>query len=339
MSHTRGCLQRCRGFTLIELLVVIAIIAILIALLLPAVQQAREAARRTQCKNNLHNFGLAFHNYHDTVNAFPPGYNFNPPDHNVKCAFTRILPYLDQAPLYNQIDMNTPMFNGPTGYDPMILARNVAAARTVMEVFLCPSSVGNTTDNYAYPAMAFPGGFPTNTCTWTGGRTDYGGTTGVLGVYAGIAYASFPGGVSGNREGVFVVAAPGGSTARIRDIVDGTSNTFMLGERTGGVTIYYKTVPAPAAVQVFGPTNGGSWPDALVFEHWLAGSLFDGTGSGGPCAINCTNLRGRNFHSFHTGGCHFLMADGAVRFISENIAAQTFAGLITRKKGEVIGEF
>ena len=322
-----------RGFTLIELLVVIAIIAILIALLLPAVQQAREAARRTECKNNLKQMGLAFHNYHDTFRSFPPGYNFNPPDHNVKSAFTRILPYIDQAPLYNSIDMSVPMFNGPTGYDPVILARNVTAAATVIPAFLCASSVGNTTDDYLYPAGAF-GGFPSANCTWKGGRTDYGGTTGVRGVFGNFAYNNNQG---GNREGVFRVAAVGGDSSKIRDIIDGTSNTFMLGERTGGLTLYYKRNVAPLPA-VFGQTNGGNWSDALAFEHWLQGSLYDGTGNGGPCAM-CTNIRGNGFHSFHDGGCHFLMSDGAVRFVSENLAQSTFAALITRKKGEVVGEF
>jgi prepilin-type N-terminal cleavage/methylation domain-containing protein len=341
-----------RGFTLIELLVVIAIIAILIALLLPAVQQAREAARRTECKNHLHNLGLAFHNYHDTFLAFPPGYGalIAVPgighDHNTKSAFMRLLPFIDQGPLFNRIDQSVPMMNGPPGYNPTALAQNVAAAATVIPLFLCPSSTGNTTDNYLYPMGAFGGGFPVANCTYRGGRTDYSGTTGVLGTFANIAYG---GNAGGDREGVIVpagqISGPGlpgyqaGSTARIRDITDGTSNTFVLGERTGGTTIYYRTQPAPAAVQAFGPTNGGAWADSLAFEHWLAGSLQDGTGSGGPCAVNCTNLRGRGFHCFHTGGAHFLLADGAVRFVGENIAAQTFAGLITRKKGEVIGEF
>ena len=96
--------RRPRGFTLIELLVVIAIIAILVALLLPAVQQAREAARRTQCKNNLKQIVLATHNYHDVANMFPPGYIVNPPNHVTRSAFTMLLPYIEQANLYNQID-------------------------------------------------------------------------------------------------------------------------------------------------------------------------------------------------------------------------------------------
>ncbi|MEK6259840.1 MAG: DUF1559 domain-containing protein [Planctomycetota bacterium] len=342
MSQTDIRSKRLRGFTLIELLVVIAIIAVLIALLLPAVQQAREAARRTQCKNHLKQLGLALHNYHDVAEAFPPGYNviIAPPvrDHNTKSAFERLLPYLDQAPLFQSINQDTPMFMGPAGYNAAIQTQNTALAATIIPGMLCPSSVGNKQDNYLYPANALSpaGGFPTANCTFRGGRSDYSGVTGVLGTFANIAYS---GNAGGDREGAIPPGGTGGKTSAMRDLQDGTSNTFLLGEKTGGILIYYRTQPAPAAVQALGPTNGGAWACSLAFEHWIAGSLYDGSGSGGPCPINCTNLRSVGHHSFHTGGCHFLMADGTVRFISENIHAYTFAGLITRRKGEVVGEF
>ena len=324
-----------RGFTLIELLVVIAIIAILIALLLPAVQQAREAARRTQCKNNLKQLALAVHNYHDTNNTFPPGYIFAPPNHVTRSALTMILPYIEQGNLYQSIDHSVPMFNGPTGYNATVLAANVAAAATIIPAFLCPSSVGNPTDDYMYPAGAFPGGWPSANATWKGGRTDYGGTTGVLGTYANLAYNNNPG---GERHGFFRQSGASGSITRMRDVTDGTSNTFMFGERTGGVKLYYKNQPAAGLPAILGLTNGGSWSDALAFEHWLGGSLYDGTNNGGPCSM-CTNIRGNGFHSFHTGGCQFAMGDGGVRFVSENISQTTFASLITIQKGEVVGEF
>ena len=144
-----------RGFTLIELLVVIAIIAILIALLLPAVQQAREAARRTQCKNNLKQLALAMHNYHDTHNIFAPGYYVAPPSAVYRSAFTMMLPYIEQGNVYNLIDHSVPMMNGPTGYDATAQAQNVKMAATVIQAFLCPSSIGNTTDDYFYPANGF----------------------------------------------------------------------------------------------------------------------------------------------------------------------------------------
>lgn len=321
-----------RGFTLIELLVVIAIIAILIALLLPAVQQAREAARRTQCKNNMKQLVLAMHNYHDTYNIFAPGYIFAPPNFTTRSAFTLMLPFIEQGNLYQSIDSSVPMFNGPPGYDPVILARNVAAAAQVVPAFLCASSIGNTTDDYLYPAGAF--GNPFN-CTWRGGRTDYGGTTGVRGVFGNLAYSGNQG---GDRHGSLRQAGVGGSPSRMRDLTDGTSNTFMFGERTGGTKLYFKNKVATGLPPGLDVTNGGGWADALAFEHWLQGSLYDGTGfGGGPCAM-CTNIRGNGFHSFHTGGCQFALSDGSVRFVSENVAQSVFAYAITAAKGEVPGE-
>ncbi|MDP1798256.1 MAG: DUF1559 domain-containing protein [Planctomycetaceae bacterium] len=344
----RSIVRRRLGFTLIELLVVIAIIAILIALLLPAVQQAREAARRSQCRNNLKQLGLAIHNYHDTFNAFPPGYKIvialpTRLDHNVGGANVGLLPYLDQAPLFNQIDQTMPMANGIPGYNATALAQNVAAAKVVLPVFMCPSAPAPSTNtNDLYPQGAFVAGvFPAANMTWEGARCDYSGTSGVRGTYSNIAYFNNGG---SQRDGVFQVAGgvtsgatvlQQGAMGQMRDITDGTSNTFLLGERTGGTTLYYKTQPQAAlSATPLGPTNGGSWWEPLVYEHWIQGSLFDGSGNGGPCAINCTNIRSNGFHCFHTGGAHFLLADGTVRFVSENVSAQVFAAAITRKKGE-----
>ena len=323
------------GFTLIELLVVIAIIAILIALLLPAVQQAREAARRTQCKNNLKQLALAVHNYHDVANSFPFGYYLVPPFTNFRNAFTMLLPYIEQSNIYNQLDSNVPMMAGPTGYNAAAQAQNVALAATIIPAFVCASSASLPTDDYLYPANGFGPGVPPVNCTWKGGRSDYSGTTGIRAAFGDFAYGV--GQQGGDRNGVFRAAGSGGSRSSMRDNTDGTSNTFLFGERTGGVKLYYKTKTA-ALPAILGQTNGGSWSDPLDFENWLQGSLYDGTANGGPCAM-CTNIRGNGYHSFHTGGCQFAMADGAVRFVSENIAQITFASLVTMGKGEVVGEF
>jgi prepilin-type N-terminal cleavage/methylation domain-containing protein/prepilin-type processing-associated H-X9-DG protein len=329
---------RKRGFTLIELLVVIAIIAILIALLLPAVQQAREAARRTQCKNNLKQFGLAFHNYHETHNIFPFGYYVGG-DLNASTWGIQLLPYLEQNPLYQQIDQKSPAFNEGPAIGKPGGPQNVAAISTVLTVFLCPSATGEDKYNGLIPTGAGGPGVPPLNLTWTGGRSDYCITTGVRGDFGNIAYAGNQG---GQREGAI---QPGGlfgaADNKIRNILDGTSSTFLLGERLGGTTIYRVNQVDTALTAALGPTNGGGWGDILNGEHWLKGSLYDGTDGpdGGPCAINCTNLRGSGFYSFHPGGAQFLMCDGSVRFISANIAAHTLASLITRKKGEVVGEY
>ena len=342
-----------RGFTLIELLVVIAIIAVLIALLLPAVQQAREAARRSQCKNNMKQMGLAFHNYHETFNSLPNGYRvtlrvFPEVDMNIRNAVSQILPYLDQAPLYNQIDQSFPMVGGLTGWTGTAYTNNVALSASIIPAFMCPSSaVAEASAPYAIPAAGLNALIPPQAISWQGGRLDYVGTTGIRDVYGNIAYNNNQG---GDRGGMFVVASQAplgtGAITSFRDITDGLSNTFMMAERTGGNKIWIGTTIAPAAVQVGAYAQAGSWIDPLAFEHWLKGSLkptstvdYATATIGGPCAINCNNILGNSYHSFHTGGCHFLMGDGAVRFISENIAAQTMGALITRAKGEIVGEF
>ena len=172
-------------------------------------------------------------------------------------------------------------------------------------------------------------------------RGDYSITSGVLGGYEQLAYNGNPG---GQRNGATAVATMGGSSTSYASITDGSSNTTFFGERTGSTTMYTKQSPMPAAYQALGPTNGIGWADILIGENWTAGSNSDGTqstvtvngssGNGGPCAINCTNLRSVGFHSFHVGGCHFLMCDGAVRFVGENVSPVNLAGSITAAKGE-----
>jgi hypothetical protein len=241
-----------------------------------------------------------------------------------------LLPYIDQAPMYNQYNSSMPNFSPPLTYPAAQMAQNVNITKTPLTVWMCPSTPLPNNFTYVWPASAFGAGIPPTTLTFQGARADYSACTGVLGTFAAIAYNNNAG---GDREGALIPTGSGQSG--LRSLTDGSSNTFLLGERTGGNTIYYKLTAQPALPAALKDTNGGAWGDILLGEHWVAGSLYDGTGSGGPCAINCTNLRGRGFHSFHTGGAQFLMGDGAVKFVSENIAAQLFAAAITRKKGEV----
>jgi prepilin-type processing-associated H-X9-DG protein len=136
----------------------------------------------------------------------------------------------------------------------------------------------------------------------------------------------------------------GGRGTKIRDITDGPSTTIQVSEVAArnalyrGNTIVNPPDPEAIAQQL---TGGGAWADLFNGELWVRGRRFDGTdsGRGGPCAVNCSNMRGAGLYSFHEGGAHILLCDGAVRFISENIAAQTLAGLITAAKNEVVGEF
>ncbi|MFK7736497.1 MAG: DUF1559 domain-containing protein [Pirellulaceae bacterium] len=329
-----------RGFTLVELLVVIAIIGILVGLLLPAVQAAREAARRMQCSNNLKQVGLAVLNYESANKTFPMAWWLDVPGGtNIAAANGNswayaILPYIEQVNLYNRFDQRFPAMNelGP------IAQANVQVIQSPLSFYNCPSSPHAASETYTGDASA--AGLPV---TWEAAACDYMPATGVRGVYADIAYAGAPG---GSRHGVLQVWGIFGSNRRgkIGSITDGTSNTILVGERTGGSQIYVGTQPAAALTTLLIPTNGGGWGDVLNGENWVSGALagqYDPTNPNvflqeGPCAINCNNIRGRSFHCFHTGGAHFGLCDGSVQYLSQSIDALTFASLITRQKGEPV---
>ncbi len=331
--------RRLRGFTLIELLVVIAIIAILIALLLPAVQQAREAARRAQCKNNLKQFGIAFHNYHDTHGSFPFAWMAGP-DLNVSGWGIMLLPYLDQGPLWEQWDSRVPAFNEAVGlFPPAAVQQNLEVIQTPLQVFRCPSSLAVPVDDYRLPANAAGDGVPPFDLNYRAATSDYCPGSGVLDTFADIAYS---GDAGSNRGGALnAVGLEPKSITKMSHLRDGSSNTLLIAERTGGASIYRGNTQDAALTTAMGFANGGGWGDFLNGEHWVAGALFDGNPGldGGPCAINCNNIRSQSFHSFHSGGIQLVLGDGSARFISENISAYIFASLITRAKGETIGEF
>ncbi|MFO1005745.1 MAG: DUF1559 domain-containing protein [Planctomycetaceae bacterium] len=331
-----------RGFTLIELLVVIAIIAVLIALLLPAVQQAREAARRSQCKNNLKQLGLAMHNYHDVYNMFPmgacarPNGTGGPPGFGIDIfvgAFSSMLPYLDQANLKNLYDDSKSWENQ---------AHTVAT--TVIPVFMCPSSVGQKIDTNPM-LIGFPVGAPDGSVATTSYLLSKGATK---------EWCFAP---SASTVGVFDINLKVG----LRDITDGSSNTICIGEgATGG---RWKVAAAAA------PNTALSSPAGRVQAGWIAPQPVPASASGlagvstsywgtttvkinrnpvietlyddsdlASCVANA-NDQVSNFRSEHSGAAQFLLGDGSVRSISENIDANTFNYLGGKADGQTVGEF
>ena len=278
------------AFTLIELLVVIAIIAILIALLLPAVQQARESARRTQCRNHLKQIGLALHNYHGTHQRLPPAF-IRGTGTTMAPGWgwgTFLLPGMDQAPLYNALNVGAPM-----------PATANTETRTPLAMYRCPTDTGavlnsargdHATSNYV--------------AVWGNASSTWAGPTNAHKVIS-----------SGN--GLFAAS----SSTQFRDMTDGTSNTLAVGERIFG-TMGTLT------------SNGAIW----------AGMPSDAQGGANFYPLdNATNYRLNSvsscFSSRHTGGAHFVMGDGAVRFLSENVNGNTLKWLAQRNDGETLSEF
>jgi prepilin-type N-terminal cleavage/methylation domain-containing protein/prepilin-type processing-associated H-X9-DG protein len=316
--------RRRQGFTLIELLVVIAIIGILMALLLPAVQQAREAARRTQCKNNLKQIGLALHNYVDAHGTLPLCLNSTQKAISVHAY---LLPYLDQSALHHQVDFNT-AWNSST---------NASAAATKVVAFLCPS------DSFQMvPAGWAPNSYRAN----QGNGILWGRPSTVVG---NVNY-NFP-----PSNGVFI----SGASLPLAEVRDGTSNTAAFSEHPVGdfnnslssPTDTFRPGIYPAtpdeAVQIcraVDPNNLSLQGVSNVGAPWLQSyhSTTQYFHVDGPNQRSCMFPPGRvstTAASYHVGGVHVLMCDGSVRFVNDNINLGTWRGIGSRATGEVLGEF
>jgi prepilin-type N-terminal cleavage/methylation domain-containing protein/prepilin-type processing-associated H-X9-DG protein len=306
--RTYACSTRQRGFTLIELLVVIAIIAILIALLAPAVQQAREAARRIQCRNNLKQMGLAIHNYHDLYGTFPNA-NANS-TLSGGSLFTSILPLIDHGNAYSHYDFSR------TNSDP----HNVEVTGQVISTYLCPSS---------------PQRRPVPGCD-----TDRGRAPGNYAICIGTRpynpyWAFIPGTPRPDLDGAIVYTDSNSGGTRFRDFTDGTSSTLLVGETAYNLPDYkfssgscsgqprysftYWSVPYPgstACTTRYGINPRDVADDGVYDQNWI-----------------------NTFRSDHAGGVQFTFADGSVHFLSENIDAGILDGLASRNGGEVIGEY
>lgn len=314
-----------RAFTLVELLVVIAIIGILVGLLLPAVQAAREAARRMQCSNNVKQLGLAFHNYHDTHKVFPinfawrsiPGGGGGGPAiaNTGKSWLQMILPQIEQSTMFNNIDFTV----GLQGSSPNVV-RNREIANTVVQTYLCPSDnennngrLGGRSDVNVNP----PG-------TWA--VTNYkacAGSNWAWGVYAPVKSDSGRNGGStdGLNAGNGILCSNQQNTnppTRMRDVTDGTSNTFAIGEAMPGWTRWNwwynpnavtATCAMPLNAVLRRPKNINDWPNNYSFA------------------------------SKHVGGGQFGLADGSVRFVSDSVDIIVYRSAATISAGEVNGEF
>jgi prepilin-type N-terminal cleavage/methylation domain len=384
-------LQR-RGFTLIELLVVIAIIAVLIALLLPAVQQAREAARRSQCKNNLKQIGLAVHNFAETYGHLPT--SLRPPSNATGAGevprasvLLFLLPYLDQASIYNKWDLSKNWSD----------AANRPYSTTKIPSFMCPSDPDAGAIDTQPPSNSNGSQYVAGMAASTDYSPIFGIVQGVWNDPQGGLYNSTPPETYKDPSDVFENGTalaftyvrgffPKNSTVnsttgandqkswQFRNITDGLSNTLAIAESSGRPYNYvrgFKRLPGDATGTTGGSSpnvhrvNSGGWSrpasDILLAGqqntvdrgrlggrvafnatngHDLEGILYDNSGVSEPILGTAFGTHGTGApYSFHTGGAHFGLGDGSVRFISENINFATFIALATPAGGEVVGEF
>lgn len=311
------------GFTLVELLVVIAIVGLLIALLLPAVQSAREAARRMQCTNNLRQFGIALHNYHDSLGSFPPGRLTYPVVYSPQA---RLLPFLEQASVNNLINYNVTF----VGADLPSWA-NAVAAQTPIPGFCCPSDADRVPGS-VFAATSYFGNVGS-------GQVDNGNLN------------------TGPIDGIFYCK----SAIKFRDIVDGLSHTAafsesLLGNGTASTSggqpqdpqrevLLLPNTTATTVQNCSNPAAGSWWAERGV--RWMQGSygyaLYNHFYTPNASSYDC-NTASRAYgltaaRSNHPKGVNLLLCDGSVHFVQDSVDLALWRGLATRMRQEVLSEF
>jgi prepilin-type N-terminal cleavage/methylation domain-containing protein len=312
------------GFTLIELLVVIAVIGVLVALLLPAVQFARESARRTECSSNMRQIGIALHLHHDTMRHLPPGAvdhltvqtdahrRYTIPNTDAQGRIVKhgwvvfILAYMEEEPIRNKYNLH---------FD-WRAQENEPATETIIPTFICPSSPERRrVRQFNDPTFG----------QVRAGATDYGVCNGVDGG------PLFPLGLidaqtNSRRVGMMRV----NELQTFADCLDGLTNTFWITECAGRPARYNA-----GRIRAPGTVSGAGWADREN-EYIVHGFSYDGLTSTGPCPLNCTNAN--EIYSFHPNGAHVIMGDGSVRLLPNQTPMRLVAAMVTRQAFEAMGD-
>lgn len=346
--HSSSVRKR-RGFTLIELLVVIAIIAVLIALLLPAVQNAREAARRTQCRNNLKQIGIALHAYHESLGVFPLGRERSMLDRNGRCygAYAHLLPYLGENNMYNAINFVLNPEHDPSGTGPSgpLQVENTTVMNQSLESMLCPTDL------------------------FTKLQADTGVHNYLLNT--GTTFSISPRNPSATPiNGIFFE----NSAVRVQDIIDGTAQTICISETIkseGGPNVWDGRSPTNGFVLTRGNNNSTNGPELINYtancsgaglvlqqtrgSRWLMGapghSMYNHARTPNHPAVDCRgglpHSNRTNFwwdrlslnvaaRSRHPGGVHSLFCDGSVKFVSDSVDRVVWRALGSRNGQELM---
>lgn len=329
------------GFTLVELLVVIAIIGILVGLLLPAVQAAREAARRMQCSNNLKQLGLSIHNHESTFKFIPiwgvefalteaptnptnPYFTLTADARRPMGAMGQLLPYLEQNNLINLFDLKRPLVDPVNSAPPFPGATNTTAVFAKVPVFVCPSTPDVPSD---YGTYFVPIGFPSGV-QYNLPRTDYvplRGIHGSLAICNGLPNTNTHNAMLGSQ---FPITK---RKVQFGEVSDGLSNTICFIELAGKQQIFFRGQKLNGVL-----TLNSFYGDWNVARHvrGLSGATVTAPEQAGCSTMNIVNQN--NPYSFHTGGVQMVRGDGSVTFLSQNISTPTFIGLVSRDGGEVV---